>query len=186
MPVTTATARPATRRVLVMLLALVGLGAAMLLLVAVRIAIGPNGGAPFDDGPIVVLGGGGSERLDVGLALRGDSERPLVVSADAVERYAAQGGTCQIADAICLDPVPESTFGEALAVAAAVERFGWPQVTVVTSDFHTFRTRLLFDRCVPVPVTVVGAPTDPALGEHLYRIARESVATLVAVTRRCG
>jgi uncharacterized SAM-binding protein YcdF (DUF218 family) len=56
----------------------------------------------------------------------------------------------------------------------------------VTSDFHTFRTRLLFDRCVSVPVTVVGAPTAPALGEHLYRIAREAIATVVAVTRRCG
>lgn len=180
-----ATARPGTRRLLTALLLLCGAGAVMLVLVAVRIAVGPPGDDPFDDGPIVVLGGGGRERLDLGQELRGDTNRPLLVSADAIGRYQAAGGTCQVPDAICLEPEPESTYGEALAVASQVERFGWSQVTVVTSDFHTFRTRLLFDRCVPVPVTVVGAPTEPSLGERLYRIVRESAATVVAVSRRC-
>jgi uncharacterized SAM-binding protein YcdF (DUF218 family) len=180
------TTRPASRSLLLALFAVLSLGAALLLVLAVRIAVGPSSDPPFDDGPVVVLGGGGGERLATGLQLRGESDRPLVVSADAVERYVAQGGTCELAGAVCLDPDPLSTYGEALAVAGLAERHGWSQVTVVTSDFHAFRTRLLFERCLPVPVAVVGAPTDPGVGERLYRIVREAVATVVSVSRRCA
>jgi uncharacterized SAM-binding protein YcdF (DUF218 family) len=185
MPVTTPPRR-ATRWPLLALFVVLSAGAALLLVLAVRIGVNPSSDRPFDDGPVVVLGGGGGERLETGLRLRGDTVRPLVLSADAVDRYTAQGGTCELTDVVCLDPDPESTFGEAQAVAMLSERHGWTQVTVVTSDFHTYRTRLLFDRCLSVPVAVLGAPTDPSVGERLYRVVREVTATVVAITRRCG
>jgi uncharacterized SAM-binding protein YcdF (DUF218 family) len=166
-------------------LGLVSLGVLAVLGLAARIALGTVDDQPFDDGPIVVLGGGGGERLATALALRGDGARLLVVSADAIERYTAAGGVCEDDDAYCFRPSPLSTLGEARAVGDLARTEAWPRVTVVTSDFHTLRTRLLFRRCVDVPVAVVAAPADAPVYERLYRVVRESVATIVAVTRRC-
>jgi uncharacterized SAM-binding protein YcdF (DUF218 family) len=149
-----------------------------------RLFSSPASAEPFDDGPIVVLGGGGPERLATAMAIRGDDRRLLLVSAEAIERFEAAGGSCDDAEVACLLPEPPTTHGEARTVGALARQLGWPHVTVVTSDFHTTRTRLLFDRCVDVPVVVVPASTDPDLGERLYRIARETAATVVALTRR--
>jgi hypothetical protein len=148
-----------------------------------RLFSSPPAGVPFPDGPIVVLGGGGSERLDTALELRGPSTRPLVVSADAIERWEQQEGDCTDVDVICMLPDPESTLGEAQTVGRLAEQLGWSRVTVVTSDFHTTRSRLLFGRCVGVPVAVVPAPTSPHLGERVYRVVRESAASVVALVR---
>lgn len=148
-----------------------------------RLFTAPPAADPFPDGPIVVLGGGGSERLDTALAIRGTSERPLVVSADAIERWEREQGECTDPGVLCMLPEPESTLGEARTVGRLAEQLAWSRVTVVTSDFHTPRTRLLFSRCVDVPVTVVPAPTAPGFGERLYRVARESAASIVALVR---
>lgn len=173
------------RGVLLAMLGVGGLGLLAILGLAARIGLGTVDDPPFDDGPIVVLGGGGGERLAMGHALRGDSSRLLVVSADAIDRHLAGGGTCRDDDALCFRPAPLSTLGEARAVSDLARLEGWPHVTVVTSDFHTLRTRLLFRRCVPVPVAVVAAPADAPAAERLYRVVRESVATVVALVRRC-
>jgi uncharacterized SAM-binding protein YcdF (DUF218 family) len=148
-----------------------------------RLFTSPAPAVPFSDGPIVVLGGGGDERLDTALEIRGSSGRPLVVSADAIERWEQREGDCTDLEVICMLPAPETTLGEAQTVGRLAEQLGWLRVTVVTSDFHTPRTRLLFGRCVSVPVTVVPAPTSPHLGERLYRIVRETVASVVALVR---
>lgn len=167
------------------ILGLGGLGLLAIVGLAARIWLGTVDDTPFDDGPIVVLGGGGGERLALGRALRGDTGRLLVLSADAIDRYLDGGGSCQDGNALCFRPAPLSTLGEAQAISELARSEGWPQVTVVTSDFHTLRTRLLFRRCVPVPVAVVAAEADAPMAERLYRVVRESVATLVALVRRC-
>jgi uncharacterized SAM-binding protein YcdF (DUF218 family) len=182
----TAGRRPGRRRA-ALLVALGGglLGLLAILGLAARVAFWTVDDPPFGDGPIVVLGGGGGERLATALALRGDSGRMLVMSADAVERYTAGGGSCEDDDARCFRPSPLSTLGEARTVGDLARTEAWPHVTVVTSDFHTLRTRLLFRRCVDVPVAVVAAPADAPANERLYRVVRESIATAVALVRRC-
>jgi hypothetical protein len=169
---------------------LVGLGVGTLGVLAilglgVRIALGAVDDPPFDDGPIVVLGGGGGERLATASRFRGDGDRLFVVSAEAIDRYTAAGGDCGEEDVRCLRPTPSSTLGEARVVGEMARAEAWPRVTVVTSDFHTLRTRLLFRRCVDVPVAVVAAHADAPMRERLYRVVRETVATIVAVLRRC-
>ena len=153
--------------------------------IAARPFIWPTDAEPFADGPIVVLGGGGGERLTTAMAIRGEgSERTLVVSAGAIDEWLSAGGRCSPAGIVCILPEPVNTYGEARTVAGLVAEHGWDQVTVVTSDFHVTRTRWLFDRCLEVPVRVVAAPTDPHLAERLYRISREMAAMGVAVVRR--
>lgn len=176
---------PRRRGVLLAILGLGGLGLLAIVGLAGRIWLGAVDDAPFDDGPVVVLGGGGGERLALGRALRGDTGRQLVLSADAIDRYLEGGGTCQDDDALCFRPAPLSTLGEAQAIGELVRTEDWTHVTVVTSDFHTLRTRLLFRQCVPVPVAVVAAEADAPVAERVYRVVRESVATVVALVRRC-
>ena len=58
---------------------------------------------------------------------------------------------------ICFTPDPNSTRGEAEEVARLARRHGWRSVAVVTSDYHVFRSRLLFRRCYHGRLAVVGA-----------------------------
>ena len=155
------------------------------MVVAVRPFVWPTDDAPFPDGPIVVLGGGAGERLAAGLAIRReDRDRPLIVSASAIDDWRDTGGRCTPEEVVCLTPEPVNTFGEAVTVSRLVDEQGWGHITVVTSDFHVTRTRWLFDRCVGVPVRVVGAPTDPGVGHRIYLVTREMTAMVVAVVRR--
>jgi uncharacterized SAM-binding protein YcdF (DUF218 family) len=151
---------------------------------AARSFVWPSSDPAFPDGPIVVLGGGGGERLSTALALRGDDEqRDLIVSASAIDEWRATGGQCSPEPITCMVPDPVNTFGEATTVNDLAAENGWTHVTVVTSDFHVTRTRLLFDRCLDVPVRVVGAPTEPNIIERTYRIVREMAATAVSYLR---
>lgn len=160
--------------------------AAVTLITLLRYYVWPRGDEPFADGPIVVLGGGGGERLTRALQLRGDpagashraQSRELVLSAEAIDDHRRRGGDDDVSHLV---PVPPNTLGEALAIARLVDERGWSHVTVVTSDFHVTRTRLIIDRCVAVPVAVVPARTHPPMRELLWRIGRELIATGVAL-----
>jgi uncharacterized SAM-binding protein YcdF (DUF218 family) len=57
---------------------------------------------------------------------------------------------------LCFDATPFSTQGEAQAVRRLARARGWRSVVVVTSTFHVTRARMLFRRCVKVPLYVVG------------------------------
>jgi hypothetical protein len=165
------------------------LGLAVLALVAVtalRVATEPAGGQGFGDGPIVALGGGARDRLDTALELRQPTDRVLVLSGNAILRYTAWVGSCGEPTTICMLARPLSTFGEAKGVADLVDEHGWPHVTVVTSDYHAFRTRLLFERCVDVPVAVIGVPGELGPLERATLIARETIASIASLVQRCG
>lgn len=164
------------------------LGLTVLALVAVtafRVATEPTGDQGFGDGPIVTLGGGARDRLDTALGLRQPTDRVLVLSGNAILRYTAWGGSCGEPTTICMLARPLSTFGEAQGVADLVVEHGWPHVTIVTSDFHAFRTRRLFERCVGVPVAVIGVPGDLGRFERAALIARETIASFAALAQRC-
>jgi uncharacterized SAM-binding protein YcdF (DUF218 family) len=140
---------------------------------------------PFADGPVVVLGGGGG-RDEAGLAIaREGQRRQLVLSSSAAILYEMRGGDCTDAGVRCVAPDPENTFGEAQMIGALADAEGWQQVTVVTSDTHVPRSRMLLERCVDVPVVVVGVPTERG-PRYLWRSLREAAGTIVqAVQYRC-
>jgi uncharacterized SAM-binding protein YcdF (DUF218 family) len=110
---------------------------------------------------VVVLGGAGEERAELGGALHERYDVRLVLSSSAQDFGADLGYTCP--PALCIVTDPETTAGEARGVARLAERYGWGEVVVVTTDFHTPRARLLFRQCLGGRVSVVGAP--PADGD---------------------
>jgi uncharacterized SAM-binding protein YcdF (DUF218 family) len=114
---------------------------------------------------IVVLGGAGQERADLGIALQERYDVPLVLSSSAQSFAENRGVTCP--PEICILTDPETTTGEARAVGRLAETYGWDDVAVVTTDFHTARARLLFRQCLGDRVSVVGA--EPAEGRRVGR-----------------
>ena len=135
-------------------------------------AASPAPAAALATGPVMVLGGSPT-RLPLALTLDGvpGEERPLVVSAGAVDDWRARGGSCDDPHVTCVMPDPSSTYGEALALDALAAAHGWDAVTVVTSDFHVARTRWQMAACTDV-TTVVVAPGARPFAEDNPRLER--------------
>ena len=170
----------------------VGLGLLLVVLLAVCAVVTfarfmiPTDDDPRDPDAVVVLGGAGDERARLGIELAERYGAQLVLSSNARLFAAAQGSRCEL-DAICFDPMPENTVGEARNVAALAEEFGWRHVTVATSDFHTSRSRFLFRQCLGDRVTVVGASRDdrPRIAPRLLLREAAGVIAGATVERAC-
>ena len=160
--------------------------ATLLVIVAgAAFALWPRNDVPQEPDAVVVLGGFGQERADLGIELSQRYDAQLVLSSSASVFGEARGKQCGI-DALCIDPEPETTRGEAETVADLSVDQRWDHVTVVTSRVHTTRARTLFRQCLD-EVTVVGAPPSADRGGALRRYLREAGATLLAwtISRAC-
>ena len=124
----------------------------------------PAPAAAAADGPVLVLGGSG-ERLPFALTLPDvpGPTRPLWLSALDDRALEEHGLSCADPHVVCAQPVPASTYGEALLLARlAAELAPGVTVTVVTSTFHVARTRYQFATC-PGPDVVVVSPAAGTL-----------------------
>lgn len=177
--------------------------AAALLLVGLVVASVPLFVRPASDPPVdqltgpapdavVVLGGGGGERLDAGLGLLAELDvvgaspglllhvpfEPPLVRCDAVP---------DLPDVVvdCVRPAPFSTSGEALATAELAAANGWDRLVVVTSTYHLTRTRVLVGRCIDalapgVEVSYLDAGTDAGPLRTAWTLAQEWPSLLAA------
>jgi uncharacterized SAM-binding protein YcdF (DUF218 family) len=133
-------------------------------------------------GPVVVLGGS-TARVERGFELADATPgRELVLSASA--RFAGEIGRSCDEDAVrCVEPDPLTTWGEAQLIAELARDERWPAATVVTDPFHLPRSRLLFERCLDVPVAMVAtAPrgeTRVPVGVALREAAASAVSWVI-------
>ncbi len=111
------------------------------------------------DGVVVLAGDGYGYRIRAGAKLAQEGYAPVVLASGAAWFY----GVCECDIAIdyavrhgysrtLFEPLRNeatSTQAEALAIFAEARRRGWKSILIVTSDYHTRRTRLLFDRIKP-------------------------------------
>ena len=141
----------------------------------------PTDDEPRDPDAVVVLGGAGAERAELGIELAERYDAQLVLSSSAAIFGERQGRSCQL-DAICFEPVPETTRGEAQMVAEMAEEHGWDHVTVATSAFHTSRSRFLFRQCLGDRVTVVGAVREGGQATTPRLLVREGAGVIAAAT----
>lgn len=161
--------------VAVLLAMLVGLGW------AVWYAL-PSDDFPREPDAVVVLGGAGAERAELGIELADRYDAELVLSSNARFYGLQLGRTCDV-DALCFEPSPENTAGEAENIARMADERGWDHVTIATSSFHTSRSRYLFRQCLGRDrVTVVG--TDRNGGMDLQLFVREATGLLAGATIR--
>lgn len=166
-----------------MLRTLLALGMALMLAGAALLFYAlPRDDRPDDPDVVVVLGGAGAERAELGIALAERHDTPLVLSSSAAIFGERRGRTCG-EDAICIDPVPENTAGEAENLTRLADQEGWEEVVVATSAFHTSRSRFLFRQCLGEErVSVVGAtrPDRPSTTPRL--LVRESLGIVAGAT----
>lgn len=142
----------------------------------------PRDDVPRDPDVVVVLGGAGGERAALGIELAETYDVPLVLSSSASVFGERQGRTCGV-DAICFDPVPENTAGEAANIAQMADEAGWDHVTVATSAFHTSRSRYLFRQCLGEDrVSVVGAVRDGRPATDAQLMSREALGIVAGTT----
>jgi uncharacterized SAM-binding protein YcdF (DUF218 family) len=122
-------------------------------------------GAPARADAIVVLAGA-HERLPPALELvrQGVAPRLLISSVSRSRPWPLAQRLCAAgryagADVVCFDAAPYSTQGEARAVGRMARSRGWKSLVVVSSRFHLTRAKLLFRRCYPGSLSLVGVPT---------------------------
>ena len=110
---------------------------------------------------VLVLAGAKS-RLPVALDLVERGVAPVLVISDGLDpRWTQANRLCRFGDparVVCVRPEPYSTRGEARLAARLARERGWDSLAVVTSRFHLFRARRLFERCLDVELAFVAAP----------------------------
>jgi len=146
------------RRIVV---AVLGLVLVAWVVATVRIVFVPTEDDPGNAEAVVVLVGSKHARLDRGLELVREGVAPTLVISDGFDprqpranRLCREGG--DVFSVACFTPDPDSTRGEARAVAELARKHHWHRVLLVTSRFHVTRARMLFDRCLDADVDAVG------------------------------
>jgi len=111
---------------------------------------------------------------DVSRGGSGAADYPVPVS-----NYCESGGREGI---VCFTPEEAATIGEAYSISEMVAAESWDSLTVVTDEYHAFRTRFIFDRCLgeEVDVNVVFADRDLSVGQWGYHLVYENAAFLKA------
>ncbi len=176
------------RRLLLVLAALV---AAWLVASLVLFVWPPGESSPPKHADVVVVLSGDTKRLAPGLALIRRGVAPVLAISTVgrtphwrVAEELCAAGRYRGAHVLCFDAVPFSTQGEARTTRDLARSRGWRSVVVVTSTFHVTRAKLLFDRCLTIPVYVVGT------GSTWWRLpeewASETGKLLVQLTVRRG
>jgi uncharacterized SAM-binding protein YcdF (DUF218 family) len=124
------------------------------LVFALYLFIWPRQDRPRRADAIIVLAGDEEHRLPRALELARSGVAPtLIVSDGALSDWAPARVLCaqprrQGFRVICFRPAPYSTRGEARGALTLIERNNWRSLLVVTSTYHVYRSRLLFERCL--------------------------------------
>lgn len=130
--------------------------------ITVRILLLPDEGAPAQASAVVVLSGS-SRRLGRALKLMEQGVAPVLAISAGDDQLQVQARRLCAAGrgdgyrVLCFRPRPDSTRGEARAVARLAAEYRWRSVVLVTSTFHVTRARILFERCLDARVYAVGA-----------------------------
>lgn len=91
---------------------------------------------------------------------------------------------------VCFTPEDSATIGEALSIRDIAHAESWHSVTIVTNQYHVFRTRFIFERCLgkDIDVNVVFSERELSFSQWVWHILYENSALLKAAfqtTFRC-
>jgi uncharacterized SAM-binding protein YcdF (DUF218 family) len=144
------------------LLRLVVLAVVAWLAICAFLFVWPREDSPERADAVVVLSGDRDHRLPRALELmRDDIAGALVISDGRDPRWPQANRLCNGGArrfrVFCFKPKPYSTMGEAEAVARLARARGWDSLLLVTSTFHVYRARMLFERCFGGDVDAIGS-----------------------------
>ena len=135
--------------------------ATLLLAATARLFVWPTTDMVDRADAVVVFDGGRGERLHKARALMARNTAPtLVISAGRELDHDDADGLCskpQEFEVVCFTPSPDTTRGEARAIAEIAQRRHWDDVALVTSTYHVSRARMLVERCYAGRLDVIAA-----------------------------
>jgi uncharacterized SAM-binding protein YcdF (DUF218 family) len=129
---------------------------------------------------ILILGGHGEARYELGLQLQAQGWAPAVVLSnpsgpddpEMTEFCATPHPNLQL---YCFVPDPPTTKGEAKQLRRLAEQYGWRTVIVVTFRPHISRARFILERCFDGDLILVASPTHISATrwafEYVYQTA---------------
>ena len=139
---------------------------------------------PIEDRGMVILTGGGGQRISQGLALyeTGIADRVLIsgVNRDTTKRDLYPMGSAAVLDC-CVDLGPEarSTRGNALESRQWLDQRGYRVAILVTSDFHLPRAKAELREAAP-GIVVIGVPVASDFAPETGWMGRISAWKLLA------
>lgn len=157
---------------------------ALLVALGAAVALVPRTDRIDEVDAVIVLGGGGVERLTLGTSIAERHHVPTVLSAEGIAQGRRHGVRCNTTRVRCIHPHPVTTAGEASTMHALAQQQGWDRIAVATSSFHVNRSRMLFRQCFGDRVQVAGAPASAPAPVAVHRGVREIIGQLAAVTVR--
>lgn len=114
----------------------------------------------------VMVLAGEKQRLPVALEILERRVAPILVISDGFEPGWTQANRlCRFGDPakiVCVRPDPYSTRGEAQLAGRLARERRWDSLVVVSSRFHLFRARAVFERCFDGELALVASP-NPGL-----------------------
>jgi uncharacterized SAM-binding protein YcdF (DUF218 family) len=166
--------------------------AAWLVLCAVLFVWPSEPAPPQKVDAVVVLSGGLNSRLDPAIALMRRRIAPVLAISSAfhdpswkkAQRLCRGDLGPTRYEVLCFTAKPYSTQGEARTVAALAREQGWKRIVVVTSTYHVTRARMLFRRCYPGKLWLVG--TGSAWWRQPQHWVDETGKLLVQLTYQRG
>jgi uncharacterized SAM-binding protein YcdF (DUF218 family) len=166
-------------------------GLAVWLALALYFFVWPRQDHPRRAAAIIVLAGDEEHRFPRALELARAGVAPVLVVSEGVRlSWAPAMKLCARPSGrrfrvICFRPRPHSTRGEARGALALAERYKWHSLLVVTSTYHVFRSRTLFERCLDRRARVYATGVSDSLVWLPLNMLSETVKLgLVFTTRR--
>jgi len=150
-----------------------------------RLFVYPDLNAPERSDAIVVLGGNGEGPRQTGIRLARQGYAPTVVFSIGFEPCAPFEQALPRLRVICFQPSPNTTQGEARAIAQLAAANKWHRVIVVMPTTQATRARLRVGWCYPGQVLEVAAP-PPGFGSWARSIVYEWGALLKALVLTHG
>jgi uncharacterized SAM-binding protein YcdF (DUF218 family) len=157
-----------------------------LVAITARLFVWPPADAPERADAVVIFAGGRGERLAAAERLMDAGLAPnLVIPNGTAPEWPAGNRSCSADlpyEVHCPRPEPDTTRGEARAIASLAEEKGWTRVIVVTSSYQLTRARLLLGRCFGGETD--GARAQPKLSalDWARRVAHEWLGWTQAMT----
>ena len=174
------------RRNIARILVLVAVALAVLGFVTARLFVWPSAASPTSADAVVIFAGGRGERLASAERLMADGlASNLVIPNGTTPEWPAGNRACREDRAyavFCPVPDPDTTQGEARAIAGLAETRGWTRVIVVTSSYQLTRAELLLGRCFDGDIQRVRAEPELSPSAWAQRVGHEFLAWAHAMT----
>ena len=163
---------------------------AVLVLVTARLFVWPSAGSPSSADAVAIFAGGRGERLARAQRLMADGlASNLVIPNGTAPEWPAGNAACREDRpyaVFCPVPDPDTTQGEARAIAGLAQARGWTRVILVTSTYQVTRADLLLGRCFEGDIQRVRAHPGLSSFAWLRRVGHELLAWTHAMTIERG